>query len=70
MVNGRTGLKREAHDAFFPPCVRIVLLLPMYSEIGQDEPTRMAEEVEGVLVWDSRRDVLWLVSTNMSIISR
>lgn len=41
----------------------------MYSEIGQDEPTGMAEEVEGVLVWDSRRDVLWLMSTNMSIIS-
>lgn len=47
MVNGRPGLKREAHDAFFPPCVRIVLLLPMYSEIGQDEPTGMAEEVGG-----------------------
>lgn len=45
------------------------LVLPMYSEIGQHEPTGMAEEMEGVLVWDSRRDVLWLVSTNMSIIS-
>lgn len=63
-------LKKRGTWCFFPPCVRIVLLLPMYSEIGQDEPTGMAEEVEGVLVWDSRRDVLWLVSTNMSIISR
>lgn len=69
MVNGRTGLKEEAHDAFSPHCVRVGLVLPIYSEIGQREPTGMAEEVKGVLVWDSRKDVLWLLSTSMSIIS-
>lgn len=49
MVNGRTGLKGKAHDAF-SLLVRMQLVLPMYSEIGQHEPTGMAEEVEGVLV--------------------
>lgn len=53
----------------FLRCVRMGLVLPMYSGIGQHEPTGMAEVVEELLVWDSRRDVLWLVSTNMSIIS-
>lgn len=65
----QNSLKRRATWYFCPGCVKMGLVLPIYSEIGQREPTGMAEVVEKMLVWESRRDVLWLVSTNMSIIS-